>query len=173
MSLTSEVLGLFGPKRKPFIERLADRFLEAVEGAADSAQRSTGRAAEAAGEARRRTQAHLREAGERARAGARAQRDMLSERVEAIGRRAAEMREERERRREERRMRRVHRRVRPRRLTPMQLDVRRDDRIVLRGRRPVNLRTADGSVIRYRFYDRPSFWRRFYLNVTGRRVWPR
>ena len=55
MSLTSEILSLFGPKRKPFIERLADRFLEAVEGAADSAQRSTGRAAEAAGEARRRT----------------------------------------------------------------------------------------------------------------------
>jgi hypothetical protein len=171
MSLTSEVLGLFGPKRKPFIERLADRFLEAVEGAADSAQRSTGRAAEAAGEARRRTQAHLREAGERARAGARAQRDMLSERVEAIGRRAAERREERGRRREARRMRRVHRL--PRRQTPMQMDVRGDDRIVLRGRRPVNLRMTDGSMIRYRFYDRPSFWRRFYLNLTGRRVWPR
>jgi hypothetical protein len=185
------VLELFGTKRRSFVERLADRFFEAVESAAGSVERTTERAGEAAGEARRRTESHfkeagerarsgarqLREAGERARAGARAQRDALAERVESIGRRAAEIREERQRHREERRQRRVerraYRRARPGRVSPMQLDVRRDDKIVLRGRRPVNLRTADGSSIRYRYYDRPGFWLRFYLHLTGRQVWPR
>lgn len=192
------MLELFGTKRRSFVERLADRFLEAVESAAGSVERTTERAGEAAGEARRRTgerarsgarqlreagerarsgARQLREAGERARAGARAQRDVLAERVESIGRRAAEIRQERQRHREERRQRRIerraYRRARPRRMTPMQLDVRRDDKIVLRGRRPVNLRTADGSTIRYRYYDRPGFWLRFYLHLTGRQVWPR
>ncbi|UCC73836.1 MAG: hypothetical protein JSV86_04550 [Gemmatimonadota bacterium] len=185
MTWTSEVLRLFGHGRKSFIGRLADRFLEAVEEAAGSVERT----AEAAGEARRRTRAQLRDAGERARSGARqlreagqraragaqARRDALAERVESVGRRAAEIREERHQRREERRQRRARRRVRARtrRVSPMQLDVRRDDKIVLRGRRPVNLRTADGSTIRYRYYDRPGFWLRFYLHLTGRRVWPR
>lgn len=189
------MLGLFGSRRRSFIERLADRFLEAVESAAGSVERTTERAGEAAGEARRRTESHFRgaserarsgarqlwEAGERARAGARAgaraRRDAVAERVESIGRRAAEIREERRQRREERRERRAERRARrharPRRVTPMQLDVRRDDKIVLRGRRPVNLRAADGSTIRYRYYERPGFWLRFYLQLTGRRVWPR
>jgi hypothetical protein len=170
---------------------LADRFLEAVESAADSVERTTERAGEAAGEARRRTESHFREAGgrarsgarqlmeagERARAGARARRDSLTERVEAIGRRAAEIRAERRQHREERRerraQRRAYRRAGPRRTLPMQLDVRGDDKIVLRGRRPINLRTADGSTIRYRYYDRPGFWLRFYLHLTGRQVWPR
>ena len=126
-----------------------------------------------AGERARSSARQLLGAGERARAGARARRDVLAERVEAIGRRAAEIREERHRHREERRERRTRRRVRGRRMTPMQLDVRRDDKIVLRGRRPVNLRTADGSTIRYRYYERPGFWLRFYLHLTGRQVWPR
>jgi hypothetical protein len=185
------VLELFGSKRRSFVERLADRFLEAVESAAGSVERTTERAGEAAGEARRRTESHfrdvgerarsgarqLREAGERARASARARRDAVAERVESISQRAAEIREERQRHRDERRHRRVerraYRRARPRRTAPMQLDVRRDDKIVLRGRRPVNLRTADGSTIRYRYYDRPGFWLRFYLHLTGRQVWPR
>ncbi len=178
------MLELFGTKRRSIVERLADRFLEAVESAAGSVERTTERAGEAAGEARRRTgerarsgARQLREAGERARAGARAQRDALAERVESISRRAAEIREERQRHREERRQRRVERRAyrrdRPRRTSPMQLDVRRDDKIVLRGRRPVNLRTADGSTIRYRYYERPGFWLRFFLHLTGRQVWPR
>jgi hypothetical protein len=181
------VLELFGTKQKSLIERLADRFLEAIENATGAVERTTERATGAAGQARRRTEGHLRdvserarggarqlrEAGERARAGARARRDEFAERVESIGRRAAEIREERQRHREERRRRRARRRARPRRLAPMQLDVRRDDKIVLRGRRPVNLRTADGSVIRYRYYDRPGFWLRFYLHLTGRQVWPR
>ncbi len=185
------MLELFGTRRRSLVERLADRFLEAVETAAGSVERTTERAGEAAGEARRRTESHfrgagerarsgarhLREAGERARAGARARRDAVAERVESIGRRAAEIREGRQRHREERRerrtQRRAYRRARPRRMSPMQLDLRRDDKIVLRGRRPVNLRTADGSTIRYRYYDRPGFWLRFYLQLTGRQVWPR
>ncbi len=185
------MLELFGTRRRSFVERLADRFLEAVESVTGSVERTTERAGEAAGEARRRTESHfrgaserarsgarhLREAGERARAGARARRDSVAERVESIGRRAAEIREERRQHRQERRerrtQRRAYRRARPRRMSPMQLDVRRDDKIVLRGRRPVNLRTADGSTIRYRYYDRPGFWLRFYLQLTGRQVWPR
>jgi len=185
------VLELFGGRRRSLIERLADRFLEAVESAAGSVERTTERAGEAAGEARRRTESHFRdaseraragarqlwEAGERARAGARARRDAVTDRVESLGQRAAEIREERRQRREERRERRAERRARrrarPRRVTPMQLDVRRDDKIVLRGRRPVNLRTADGSTIRYRYYERPGFWLRLYLQLTGRQVWPR
>jgi hypothetical protein len=185
------VLELFGTKRRSFVERLADRFLEAVESAAGSVERTTERAGEAAGEARRRTESHFRDVGERARSGARqlrevgerarasalARRDAVAERVESISQRAAEIREERQRHRDERRQRKVerraYRRARPRRTSPMQLDVRRDDKIVLRGRRPVNLRTADGSTIRYRYYDRPGFWLRFYLQLTGRQVWPR
>lgn len=173
MNWANEFLGLFGSKQRSFVERLADRFLEAVESAAGSVERTTERAGEAADEARRRTETRFREVSERARAGARARRDALAERVEAIGRRAAEIREERHRHREERRERRARRRVRTRRMSPMQLDVRRDDKIVLRGRRPVNLRTADGSTIRYRYYERPGFWLRFYLHLTGRQVWPR
>lgn len=185
------MIDLFGSRRRSFVDRLADRFLEAVETAAGSLERTTERAGEAAGEARRRTESHIREAserarsgarrlrdaGERARVGARARRDAVAERVESIGRRAAEIREERRQQRQERRERRAERKARrhapPRRMTPMQLDIRRDDKIVLRGRRPVTLRTADGSTIRYRYHDRPSFWLRLYLHLTGRQVWPR
>jgi hypothetical protein len=55
----------------------------------------------------------------------------------------------------------------------MHLDLRRKDRVVLRGRRPVNVRLPDGGLIRYRFYERPSFLRRFFLHLTGRQLWPR
>jgi hypothetical protein len=54
----------------------------------------------------------------------------------------------------------------------MRLDLRRDDRIVLRSRRAVDLRMPDGGVIRYRYYERPSRALRIYLRLTGRRIWP-
>ncbi len=181
------MLDLFGSRRKSLIDRLAERFLDAVEQASSSAQRTSERAAGSVGEARRRTRTHLRDAGERARsgarqlrdagertwAGARERRDELSERMESISRRAAEIREARQQRREARRQRRALRRPRARRATPMQLDVRRDDKIVLRGRRPINVRATDGSTIRYRYYERPGFWLRTFLHLTGRQVWPR
>ena len=159
--------------RKPLIERWADSVLEALERAAGSLERTTGRAAEAAGSARRRTGTGLQEAKEHARAG----RDALAERVDAISRRAAELRERRAERRaarrEARREARPRARRRPQYRAPMHLDLRRKDRVVLRGRRPVNVRLPDGGLIRYRFYERPSFLRRFFLHLTGRQLWPR
>jgi hypothetical protein len=52
----------------------------------------------------------------------------------------------------------------------MQFHLAGDDRVVLRGRQPIDLRMPDGSSIRYRYYERPSFWRRVYLHLTGRRI---
>ena len=167
-----ELLGL--SSSKTLVERLADRFVEAVEQAAGSVERSRDRASEFADETRRRTSERLRDAGARARAG----RDTVTERVDSIQRRAAELRARREERREQRREQRQRVRTRRRRRRrhperPMQLNVSRDDRIVLRGRRPIDVRMTDGGMIRYRFHERPSFWLRAYLHITGRQVWPR
>jgi hypothetical protein len=165
----NELLGI--GSRKSFIERLADRLVDAVEQAAGSVERTTGRAADYAEERRQRASARLREAGERARAG----RDAVSEQVATIQRRATELREQRERRREARQRARTAR-VRRRhavRARPMQLNVSRDDRIVLRGRQPIDVRMTDGATIRYRYHERPSFWLRAFLHATGRQVWPR
>jgi len=167
------VFDWLGTKRKPLIERWTDSVLDALERAAGSLERTTGRAAEAAGAARRRTGTGLQEAREQARKG----RDALAERVDAIGRRAAEVRERRAERRAARRE--VRReagpraRRRPEYGAPIHMDLRRKGRIVLRGRRPVNVRLPDGGLIRYRYYERPSFLRRFFLHLTGRQLWPR
>ena len=168
-----ELLGL--SRRKSFVERLADRFVEAVEQASGSVGETAGRATEYADEARRKTGTRLRQAGERARGGARAGRDAVSERVDAIQRRATELRERREHRRETRHRTRAERRRKrhSRSERPMQFNLCRDDRIVLRGRSPINVRMTDGGMIRYRYHDRPSFWLRSYLHLTGRQVWPR
>ncbi|HSG82407.1 MAG TPA: hypothetical protein VLC48_09160 [Gemmatimonadota bacterium] len=164
-----ELLGF--SSKKSFIERLADRLVDAVEQAAGSVERTTGRAAEYAEDKRQRAGARLREAGDRARAG----REAVSERVATIQQRAAELRERREQRRELRQRARTQR-VRRRhagRARPMQLSVCRDDRVVLRGRQPIDVRMTDGGTIRYRYHERPSFWLRAFLRATGRQVWPR
>jgi len=171
MNWSREVLGLLGLGRKSTLESWIDRFREYLEQAAGTLENATGRAAEVAETTRERTSPYLRGARERARTGARAGRDAVSDRLESVARRAAAIRERREQRREARREVRRRRQVRPR--APMQLDVRRDDRVVLRGRRPVDLRTSDGGTIRYRYYARPSFVQRAYFHLTGRQVWPR
>ncbi|UCF19934.1 MAG: hypothetical protein JSU87_00550 [Gemmatimonadota bacterium] len=180
MNWLNGVLEFVGLTKKPLLERWSDRVVDAVEGAAGSLERTTGRAAKAADDARRRTGAYLkegreraREAGERARSGARAQRDAVAERVDAIARRAAEIREQRRQQRQERREQRQRMRRQARRVAPMELNVRDADRIVVRGRRPLNLRMPGGGLIRYRYYDKPGFGRRLILHLTGRRVWPR
>jgi hypothetical protein len=171
MNWITEISSLLGLGRKSLLERWSDRLLQAVELAAGSLEGMTERAVGAADEARRRGGPQLREARERARSGVAAGRGVISERVDAIAQRAAEIRERRERRREARRESRRRRR-RPRYRTPMQLDLRRDDRIVLRGRRPLDLRLPGGGVIRYRYYERPTFAQRLYFHFTGRRIWP-
>jgi hypothetical protein len=171
MNWSREVLGLLGLGRKSTLESWIDRFREYLEQAAGTLENATGRAAEVAETTRERTSPYLRGARERARTGARAGRDAISDRLESVAQRAAAIRERREQRREARREVRRRRQVRPR--APMQLDVRRDDRVVLRGRRPVDLRTSDGGTIRYRYYARPSFVQRAYFHLTGRQVWPR
>ena len=171
MNWSREVLGLLGLGRKSTLESWIDRFREYLEQAAGTLENATGRAAEVAETTRERTSPYLRGARERARTGARAGRDAVSDRLESVAQRAAAIRERREQRREARREVRRRRQVRPR--APMQLDVRRDDRVVLRGRRPVDLRTSDGGTIRYRYYARPSFVQRAYFHLTGRQVWPR
>ncbi len=171
MNWSNEVLGLLGLGRKSTPERWIDRFREYLEQAAATLENASGRAADVAETTRERTGPYLREFGERARTGARAGRDALSERMGSVAQRAAAIRERREQRRAARSEARRRRRVRPR--GPMQLDVRGDDRVVLRGRRPVDLRTSDGGTIRYRYYARPSFLQRAYFHLTGRQVWPR
>ena len=171
MNWSNEVLGLLGLGRKSTLATWVDRFRDYLEQAAGTLENATGRATEVAETTRERTGPYLKEARERARTGARAGRDALSERMESISQRAAAMRERREQRRAARREARRQRHVRPR--APMRLDVRRDDRVVLRGRRPVDLRTSDGGTIRYRYYARPSFLQRAYFHLTGRQVWPR
>jgi len=165
------VLSLLGLGRKSTLESWIDRFREYLEQAAGTLENASGRAAEVAETTRERTSPYLRGARERARTGARAGRDAVSDRLESVAQRAAAIRERREQRRAQRREVRRRRQVRPR--APMQLDVRRDDRVVLRGRRPVDVRTSDGGTIRYRYYARPSFLQRAYFHLTGRQVWPR
>ena len=165
------MLSLLGLGRKSTLESWIDRFREYLEQAAGTLENASGRAAEVAETTRERTSPYLRGARERARTGARAGRDAVSDRLESVAQRAAAIRERREQRRAQRREVRRRRQVRPR--APMQLDVRRDDRVVLRGRRPVDVRTSDGGTIRYRYYARPSFLQRAYFHLTGRQVWPR
>lgn len=169
MNWTDELLGLLGFRKRSLVGRWADRLVEAVSLAAGSIEGATGRAGEVAHEARRRTEAGLRGAGERARAG----RDAVSERLDSISRRTAEIRERRRSHRERRRTARTERRQQRRRLTPIQLEGGRADRIVVRGRRPVNVRFSGGGMVRYRYYRHPSFARRVLLHLTGRQVWPR
>jgi hypothetical protein len=166
-----ELLGLFGLSKKSLMQRWADRFLRAVEQAAGSLEGARDRASEVARTAHERAGTRLAEVGEHARAGTRAGRDLVSETVDAINRRATEMRERRQRRREARQQGLQERRARRPR-GPMRIDLRRADRIVLRGRRPVDLRMLGGGKIRYRYYERPSFPFRVYLHLTGRKVWP-
>ena len=171
MNWSNEVLSLLGLGRKSTLESWIGRFREYLEQAAGTLENASGRAAEVAETTRERTGPYLKDARERARTGVRAGRDAWSERMESITQRAAAIRERREQRRAKRREVRRRRHVRPR--APMHIDVRRDDRIVLRGRRPVDLRTSDGGTIRYRYYARPSFLQRAYFHFTGRQVWPR
>ena len=171
MNWSREVLSLLGLGRKSTLESWIDRFREYLEQAAGTLENASGRAAEVAETTRERTSPYLRGARERARTGARAGRDAVSDRLESVAQRAAAIRERREQRRAQRREVRRRRQVRPR--APMQLDVRRDDRVILRGRRPVDVRTSDGGTIRYRYYARPSFLQRAYFHLTGRQVWPR
>jgi hypothetical protein len=180
MSWKNEVFDRLGFRKKPLFQRWTDKLFDAVEDATGSVERTGGRAAKVAGSAHRRTGEYLsearertREAGGRARERARARRDAVAERIDAISERAAEIRERRQERRQYRSERRKRRRrARVDRRAPMQLDVSGDDRVVLRGRRSVNLRTPDGEVIRYRYYESPGFARRLLLHLTGRRIWP-
>jgi hypothetical protein len=175
MSWKTELLDLFGLNKKSLVERWTDRVFHAVEQAAGSVGGASDRAGEAAKTVRASTRKRLGEAGELAKVGTRAGRKAVSGSVDAIARRAAEIRERRGRRREERReerrdLRQRRRAVRSR--APMRIDLRRADRIVLRGRRPVDLRMLGGGRVRYRYYERPGFLFRVYLHLTGRRVWP-
>jgi hypothetical protein len=195
------VLDKLGFKKKSLVERWAEHLVGAVEGASEGLERSTARATELAEKAGRRGESYVREAGKRARkarrrarvagkrtrkagedlieagerlgeralSGAQVSRDALAERIESIAARAAELREERRRRRIETR---EQDRRRARREEPMVVDLR-GKRIVLSGRRPVDLYLSDGGTVRYRYYHRPGFLRRFYLNLRGRRVRPR
>lgn len=169
MNLVTEVLSLLGPSKKSLLERWTDRFLQAIEQTAGSLEGAGSRAAEAAESARQRARPYVHDARERARSSAAAGRDALAERVDAITRRAEEIRGRRERRRE---VRRARRRSNAGRAAPMQFDLRHDDRVVLRSRRPVDLRFGDGGQVRYRFIERPSFAQRILLHLTGRRIWP-
>jgi hypothetical protein len=171
MNWTEELFGFFGLNKKSLMERWADRFLHAMEQAAGSFEGARDRASEVAKTAHERAGTRLAEVGEHARAGSRAGRDLVTETVDAINRRAAEIRERRQLRREARQQALEERRARRPR-GPMRIDMRRADRIVLRGRRPVDLRMLGGGRIRYRYYERPSFPFRVYLHLTGRKVWP-
>ena len=171
MNWKAELLDFFGLNRKSLIERWTDRVFHAVEQAAGSFGGASERAGEAAKTVREGTRKRLGEAGELAKAGTRAGRKAVSGSVDAITRRAAEIRERRERRREARRDVRERRGALQAR-APMRIDMRRADRIVLRGRRPVDLRMVGGGKVRYRYYERPGFLFRVYLHLTGRRVWP-
>lgn len=153
---------------------LLDRWLEKIESAADQAagrlERTGERASSSAARLKKRAGLRLRETRERTRERAMAGRDRLRERVESIAARAEEFREAAASRREVRSARR--RRERYQR-APLRMDVRDDDRITLRSRRSVDIRTPDGSVIHYRFYEHPSLPLRLYLHSRGRQVWPR
>jgi hypothetical protein len=171
MSWKAELLDLFGLNKKSLIERWTDRAFHAVEQAAGSVGGASERAGDAARSVRGSTRKRLDEAGELAKAGTRVGRRAVSGSVDAIARRAAEIREQRERRRAARRDARERRQaLRPR--APMRIDLRRADRVVLRGRRPVDLRMIGGGRVRYRYYERPGFLFRAYLHLTGRRIWP-
>lgn len=197
------MLDKLGFKRKSLVERWADHLVGAVEGASEGLERSTARAADLAEKAGRKGGSYVREAGkrarkarrrarvagqrtrkageglleagerlgERARSGAQVSRDALADRIESIAARATEIREERRRAREETREKAGRTRAR-RRQEPMVVDLR-GNRVVLRGRRPVDLHLSDGDTVRYRYYHRPGLLRRSYFKLRGRRVWPR
>jgi len=171
MSWKTELLDIFGVSRKSLIERFAERAFDAVKQAAGSFEGASERAGDAAKTARDTSRRGLKEAGDLAKAGTQAGRRAVSETVDAIARRAAEIREQRRRQREARReSRQALAAARSR--SPMRIDLRGADRVVLRGRRPVDLRMLGGGKVRYRYYDRPGFLFRVYLHLTGRRVWP-
>lgn len=171
MSWKTDLLDLFGVNKKSLIERWTERALHAVQEAAGSiedASEFAGGAAKTAGDT---TRKGLKEAGELAKAGTRVGRRAVSGSVDAITRRAVEIREQRRRQRGERREALRGRRAAQAR-SPMRIDLRRADRVVLHGRRPVDLRMLGGGKVRYRYYDSPGFLLRVYLHLTGRRVWP-
>lgn len=171
MSWKTDLLDLFGVNKKSLLERWTERALHAVQQAAGTFEDASEVAGGAAKTARDTTRKGLEEAGELAKAGTRAGRKAVSGSVDAITRRAAEIREQRRRQREERReASRARRAVQAR--SPMRIDLRGADRVVLRGRRPVDLRMSGGGKVRYRYYDSPGFLLRVYLHLTGRRVWP-
>ncbi|MEE9244632.1 MAG: hypothetical protein V3U63_00395 [Gemmatimonadota bacterium] len=154
---------------KPFLDRWLEKIESAAERAASSMERTGDRATETAERIRRKAGSGLSGARSRARERAGAGRDAVSERVDAIARRAAELRGDFTTQRHARAARRRYRRMRQ---EPLVMDVRDDDRITLRGRRPVDIQTPDGGVIRYRYYEHPSLALRIYLHSTGRQVWP-
>lgn len=164
------MLEWFGKEKKSFFERWMDRLEDRAGQAADSLERTSERAVETADKLRRKAGSRLRDAGEEAVARAKSGRDAVSDRAEAIARRAEELRKSYSRRKEEKRARRRTRRERA--PEPLQIDIANEDRITLRGRRDVDIRTGDGGVIRYRYHDRPSLAQRIYLRARGRRVWP-
>lgn len=175
----------FGRKKSLF-ERWSDRISDLAEEAGESLDRATEGATEAAteaagataragrragerlGESGRRAGERVAEAGRWARAGYDVGRERLGSQVDALRRRAAEIRDRRalewEQRRERARARRLARR-------PLQVDVGDSDRVVLRGRRPVDVRTGDGDVIRYRYGKRPSPLRRLLIRLAGHEVY--
>ncbi len=156
------------PDNRTTLERWIERVQGAIEQAAGTVERTTGRAAEVAGSVRRLAGVRLEGTRKRARASAGAGREALSERLDAVAQRTREIREKRARDRIGRAERRRARHARP-----LRLDVSGDDRIILRGRSPLDVRTSDGEVIRYRYYERPSLALRLHLHLTGRRLWPR
>lgn len=174
LKILADLLDALGFAEKPLRQRLVERLQSVAEQAGGSLERTGERARGAAGglaAAARRRGSRLREARERSRAQNRAGREAVGERARSLARRAEDIRERRSQRREISRVRRRRRRTR-RRMKPLQLDVRHDDRVVLRGRRSIDVRLSDGGVIRYRFYERPSLGRRLYWELTGRQVWP-
>lgn len=177
--------------KKSLIERWTDRLADVVEDATEGLERTADRAvnvAEAAGrrggsyarqaraqarEASGRVREDLEEVGERVRLEALAGREALAQRLESIAERAAEIRAGRRRRRDTEVRRATARRRPTSGREAMQFDLRSSDRIVLRSRRPIDLRMPDGGMVRYRYYERPDRMRRLYLRLTGRRIWPR
>lgn len=156
------------PDNRTTLERWVERIQGAVEQAAGTVERTTERATGIAGSVRRLAGGRLEETRRRARASADASRGALADRLDAVAQRTREIRESRARDR----MRRAAGR-RARRARPLRVDVSGEDRIVLRGRSPVDVRTSDGEVIRYRYHERPSLALRVYLHLTGRQLWPR
>ena len=169
------MLELFG-RKKSFFERWLDRLEDKAEQAAESLERGSEKAVETAEVLRRKAGSRLRDARDEAVSRAQSSREAIAEHAEAIARRAEELRRSYSRRVEEKRVleeeKRARRRERARIEEPLTVDIRDADRVTLRGRRDMDIRTPDGELIRYRYYERPGLRTRLYLRTRGRRVWP-